>query len=216
MSKSTRANSKLPDDIHQYLLGADMEGAKGGSNDAAIQNLLVLMTKTLETLTETKGGASTGSYIRLEDCPVKRKSSSLESWLKEVILWDECHSGSGNAQVIGAKKYLKFLDSVYKSEDSELLSLVRVEFVENEGFDKKKDTAVKDAVDIIRKKLGKSDIEKCTDAWLDFINLKQEAEETASSYVTKFEKIESQLRNVKKNIPERNGFARTLRLWASL
>ena len=55
MSKSTRANSKLPDDIHRYLLGADMEGAKGGSNDAAIQNLLVLMTKTLETLTETKG-----------------------------------------------------------------------------------------------------------------------------------------------------------------
>ena len=69
--------------------------------------------------------------MRIEDCPIKRKSSSFESWLQEVLLWDECHAVSDKAEVIGTEKYLKFLESVYKSENcDELVALVRVEFVE--------------------------------------------------------------------------------------
>ena len=201
MSKATRSNTVLPGNIHDYLL-ENMTGRE--SQDATIQALLATMTKTLENLCDNKSVSSSGSYTRIEDCPIKRKSSSLDSWLQEVLLWDECYSDSGKAQLIGTKKYLKFLESVYKSENcDELISLVRVEFVENESFDKKKATVVKDAVTVIKNKLGKSDLEKCTDAWLEFINLKQDVNESAVSYVTKFEKIESQLRNVSISIPDK-------------
>ena len=39
---------------------------------------------------------------------------------------------------LNAKKYLKFMDSVFKSERcSDLKNVVQVEFVEKESFDKK-------------------------------------------------------------------------------
>ena len=75
--------------------------------------------------------------------------------------------------------------------------------MENESFDKKKDSVIKEIIDIIEKKLGKSDIEKCSDAWLEFINIKQESGETATDYVSRFEKVESQLKNVKIIIPNK-------------
>ena len=139
MSKATRSNTFIPGDIHNYLLEAMTGTGEQNTTNANIEALLATMTKTLETLCVTKSGQSSGGYTRIEDCPIKRKSSSLDSWLQEVTLWDDCYSDSGNAQLIGTKKYLKFLESVYKSENCEdLIALVRVEFVENESFDKKK------------------------------------------------------------------------------
>ena len=66
--------------------------------------------------------------------------------------------------------------------------------MKNKAFYKKKDNVLKEIIDIIEKKLGKSDIEKCSDAWLELINIKQESEETATDYVSRFEKVESQLK----------------------
>ena len=138
--RATRSSTNLPGDIRNYLLDT-MEGGQGGAtgSDASIQALLAVMTKTLEAISDNKHvpQSSSGGYMRIEDCPMKRKSTSLDSWLQEVLLWDECYNVVGKEDVIGTKKYLKFLESVYKSEDcDELIALVRVEFVENESFDK--------------------------------------------------------------------------------
>lgn len=144
----------------------------------------------------------TGVGNKSEDCPVKRKSSALDSWMKEVLLWNESDTRSVSGW--DAKKYLKFLVSVFKSEGSNALkSLVQVEFVENKSFDKKKDSEIKEINDIIEKRLGKSDIEKYSDAWLEFINIKQESGETATDCMSRFSKVDSQLKNVKIIIPNK-------------
>ena len=56
-------------------------------------------------------------------------------------------------------------------------------------------------IKIISDKLGQSDLEKCSQAWIDFISVQQGPDETAQSFVARFEKIESQLRNVNIIIP---------------
>ena len=166
-----------------------------------IQTLLTLMTKTFTAFTESR--STTGQHHpKLEECPLKRTSSSLDAWIKEVLLWDESNTGTDPG--LSAKKYLKFLDSVYKSEGStDLKNLVQVEFVENETFDKKGDTVIKQIVKKVEEKLGQTDLEKCSDAWLQFINIKQEPGESASSFVAKFEKAETQLTNVKIIVPNK-------------
>ena len=65
-----------------------------------------------------------------------------------------------------------------------------MEFVENKSFENK-------VVANIEEKLVQSDLEKCSDAWLEFILMKQEPGELANSFVNHFEKVETQLTNVK-------------------
>ena len=50
------------------------------------------MTRTLGTLSESRGPA----VSKLEICPVKRMSSSLDSWMNEVLLWDERNSSNSD------------------------------------------------------------------------------------------------------------------------
>ena len=171
-----------------------------------IKSLLALMTRTLSVVTESRSAGTTGSdhhpYSKVEDCPTKRKSTSLVAWIDEVLLWNETINGSSES--IRAKKYLKFVDSVRKSEDcKDLQNLIEVDFVENQSFDKKGEDVIKTIVEKVKEKLGQSDIEKCSDAWLDFINVKQELDESAQSFITRFEKLETKLRNVKINIPNK-------------
>ena len=56
---------------------------------------------------------------------------------------------------------------------------------------------------VIRKKLEKSDLEKCSDAWIKFVNIKQEVDESAQCYVVRFEQVETLLKNSKIVLPER-------------
>ena len=166
-----------------------------------VRTLLTIMTRTLTAVTEAR---TSGANIvtKLEECPQKRSSSSLDAWIKEVILWND--SNTGKDPGLSAKKYLKFLDSVYKSEGcSDLKNLVQVEFVENESFDKKGEEVIKKVVAKIQEKLGQTDLEKCSDAWLEFINIKQEPGESANTFVTRFEKVETQLTNVKIVVPNK-------------
>ena len=207
MSKDTRSKTTLPGNIRQYIIPtpanstttATMPGTPPPPTEPLdMQQLLTMMTRTMGTMSESRPTVPT----KLEDCPLKRTSSSLDSWMKEVLLWNEINASTVSGW--NAKKYLKFLDSVFKSEGcNDLKSLVQVEFVENEAFDKKKDTVIKEIIVLIEKKLGKTDIEKCSDAWLEFINIKQESGETATEYVSRFEKVESQLKNVKIIIPNK-------------
>ena len=99
----------------------------------------------------------------------------MDAWIQEVELWDETNSNSDNIDTLNAKKYLKFMESIKSSEEcDELKKLVQVEFKENQMFNKKSKTIIKDIVKVIRSKLDKSDLEKCSEAWLKFINVKQE------------------------------------------
>ena len=122
----------------------------------SIQALLTMMAKTLTTVTEQRSNTG-GGNPKLENCPTKRKSTSLDAWTQEVLLWDECNN-SGIS--IGAKKYLKFVECVRSSEDcDDLKNLVEVEFVENHDFNKKDDGVISTMISKIKEKLGKSDIE---------------------------------------------------------
>jgi hypothetical protein len=133
MSKDTRSKTSK---IRQYILPtpanstATIPGTPPPPTEPLdMQQLLTMMTRTIKTnCSKQTGGLS-----------LKRTSSSLDSWMKKVLLWNESNVFGWNP-----KKYLKFLDSVFKSEGcNDLKSLVQLEFVENEAFDKKKDTAIK-------------------------------------------------------------------------
>ena len=60
----------------------DATGAEGED----IHSLLSMMVKTLNKVTESR---NEGGNQRLEACPVKRKKSSLDAWIGEVLLRDE-------------------------------------------------------------------------------------------------------------------------------
>ena len=144
MPKDTRSRTTLPGHIREYLVensnSSTMPDPAPAVNPEQLdmQTLLTMMTRTLGAFSESRAPA----VSKLEVCPVKRMSSSLDSWMNEVLLWDE--SNSSNTPGWNAKKYLKFLESVFKSEGcDDLKNLIQVEFVENESFDKNKDSVIK-------------------------------------------------------------------------
>ena len=220
MDKSTRSKVKLSGHIRDYSLENRKNmpeeevtgGATGGQSDEAIdiKTLLAMLTRSMSILSESRttnsegagGTAASSHHLKVDECPIKRTSTSLEAWIDEVSLWNE--SIKGLDESIRAKKYLKLVASVRKSENClDLQNLVEVEFVENQSFDKKGERVIEDILEKVKEKLGQTDIEKCSDAWLEFINIKQEANETAPSFVTRFEKAETKLRNVKIIIPNK-------------
>ena len=117
MSKDTRSKATLSGNIREYILensSSNMpEDTPPPVTEAQdVKTLLTLMTKTFTAL-ELR--SSTGQHnTKLEECPLKRTSSSLDGLVKKDLLWDE--SNTGNDPGLSAKKYLKFLDSVYKSK----------------------------------------------------------------------------------------------------
>ena len=220
MSRSTRSKVKLSGHIRDYSLESrsDMPeeviggGTHEGDNDEAIdiKTLLAMLTKSMSMLSESRSSNSNGTGAapslqhppKVDECPIKRTSTSLEAWIDEVSLWNESIRSSDEST--RAKKYLKLVDSVRKSENcSDLQNLIEVEFVENQSFDKKGERVIDDILEKVKEKLGQTDIEKCSEAWLEFINIKQEATEAAPSFVIRFEKAETKLRNVKIVIPNK-------------
>ena len=55
----------------------------------------------------------------------------------------------------------------------------------------------------IGEKLPNTDLEKSTEAWVEFMNIKQGDDEDAKAYVTRFEQAETKLRNVKIKVPNK-------------
>ena len=219
MSRSTRSKVKLSGHIRDYSLSKNTnmpeevpENVTATTSEEQdevkdMKTLLAMLTKSMSMISESgmksQGAAgSTQHTTKVDECPIKRTSTSLEAWIDEVSLWNE--SIKNLDESVRAKKYLKLVDSVRKSENcSDLRNLVEVEFVENQSFDKKGETVIEDILEKIKEKLGQTDIEKCSEAWLEFINIKQEANEAAPSYVSRFEKAETKLRNVKIVIPNK-------------
>ena len=163
-AKNTRSRINLEGNIRNYLLETSTmpdEIEHDEPND--IQSLLTIMTKTLTAVTQSQtANGSNKNQHKLEECPIKRKTSSLEAWIGEISLWDE--SNTGDYDGLNAKKYLKFVDSIRKSEDcTDLQNLVEVEFVENVSFDKKSGTVIQKMLEKIKEKLGQTDLEKCSE-----------------------------------------------------
>ena len=155
MSRVTRSSVNLSGDITEYLIENSSMGPGGGANPEDIQSLLAMMARTLEAVTNQtkstsnpKEPAAQNLHIKIENCPIKRSTSSLDAWINEVTLWNDSTVAEDDA--VRAKKYLKFIDSVRKSEDcSDLNNLVEVEFVENQDFDKKAENVITDIVSTV-------------------------------------------------------------------
>ena len=177
MIRSTRSNTNLSGDISDYLLEAVNKEMSTDQNDTAntsaangtggsglraggvddMHSLLAMMARALNTITEQhnqnqRSSKSTG-VVKIDDCPLKRKESTLESWISEVLLWNESYNNSEPG--INGKKYLKFIDSARKSEDcSDLKNFIQVEFAENASFDKKQDDIIVVMINKIKARLG--------------------------------------------------------------
>ena len=151
MNRTTRSNTLLPGNISDYLLESaqnmtnDMANTSSGGHQSQVasedmQSLLSLIARTLSALSEQRSSSSSVSN-KLEECPVRRKHCTLEAWIDEVLLWNESNSSSEPG--LNGKKYLKFIDSIRKSEDSsDLQNFVQIEFAENTSFDKKQDDII--------------------------------------------------------------------------
>ena len=139
MSKGTRSTTNLPGPVRDYILENNTstmpETEENITNPENIQQLLAMMTRTLAAVTQSQPN-QTSQHLKIENCPIKRPSSSLDAWVDEVLLWDESNAATDPS--MRAKKYLKFVDSVRKSENcQDIQNLVEVKFVENQSFDKK-------------------------------------------------------------------------------
>ena len=60
--------------------------------------------------------ANTDHNKKLDDCPIRNKDSSLESWLEEVEMWDRINDMKDSKGF--ARKYQKVMESIRKSEDA--------------------------------------------------------------------------------------------------
>ena len=73
------------------------------------QQLMLILGKvadnlnTMATAQNVTNGGNRAHYQKLEDCPIKRKNVSLESWLREVELWDKCNKVDSDSY---GKKYV--------------------------------------------------------------------------------------------------------------
>lgn len=148
----------------------------------------------------TNGMANMRVEKKVSLCPQRRKETSLSAWASEVKMWNRCHRG----REIAPQKYLNLLESVRKSDDDELKKFVETNIVENEEVRKDDENSIETIIDEIEKCLGKSNLEKSTEAWMNFINISQKPDENMKEYVTRFEQAECNLRNSQQKIPNKS------------
>ena len=173
------------------------------------QQLMSILGKVAENLNtmaiaqnDNNGGnaSARAQFYKLEDCPIKRKKVSLESWLREVELWDQCNKVDENSY---GKKYQKFVESIRNSEDAEeIVSVANAEFVENVLFERSKEDTISKMIDVIKTKLGSTAFEKSTEAWLNFVNIKQKDDESIKDFCARFSQAETMLKNAGIRIDE--------------
>ena len=114
-------------------------------------------------------------------------------------MWDESHKGEGLAKT----KYLNFMENVRKSECDELKKFVDTNIVENLEMVKDSEDNIKTFLKMISDNLGKSDLEKSTEAWTKMMNIKQKENESPKEFVMRFEQAETELKNVGIKLPQK-------------
>ena len=137
---------------------------------------------------------------RIPKCPIKKTNTSLESWLEEVKMWDECLP----EQELARLKYLSLLESVRSSEDSkEMQDWVETNVAANMDIESKKTADyIKETLEKMTTALVKSNLEKAAEAWMDFININRDEDESIKDYVNKFENVQTKLVNAKVLLPD--------------
>ena len=165
------------------------------------------MAKLLETMNTMmsnfntnarSSGNNTMTDKKIMDCPLKRMNTSLDCWLEEVKMWDEALPGAELARL----KYISFMKSVRSSEDcKELQEYVETNIAANESVDKASAEYIKNTIKMIKENLGKTSLEKATDAWIKFVNIKQEASENIKEYVNRFENVNMEMKNAGIKLP---------------
>ena len=219
MSNSTRSRASLTGDIREYCLTesrkntvtdktkTDKMGDEERNAQRAMEALAADPVKLMQMLalsvTNTNNTRTQANTVKLEVCPVKRKNCSLDAWLTKVELWDESNN-SGDKKTLNTKKYLSFMESIRNSEeDDDLKNVAHVEFVENKDFDKKAEDVIAAMIKTIKEKLGISDLEKCSNVWKEFINIKKKPTKSVKEFVTRFEQTETKMKNVNIKIPDK-------------
>ena len=165
------------------------------------------MAKLLETMNTMmsnfntnarSSGNNTMTDKKIMDCPLKRMNTSLDCWLEEDKMWDEALPGVELARL----KYISFMKSVRSSEDcKELQEYVETNIAANESVDKASAEYIKNTIKMIKENLGKTSLEKATDAWIKFVNIKQEASENIKEYVNRFENVNMEMKNAGIKLP---------------
>ena len=58
-------------------------------------------------------------------------------------------------------------------------------------------------IDKLREKLGKSDVERSSAVWKEFISIKQKEDEVMKDYVARFEQTETKMKNADMRMPDK-------------
>ena len=71
----------------------------------------------------------------------------------------------------------------------------------HESVDKASAEYIKNTIKMIKENLGKTSLEKATDAWIKFVNIKQEVSENIKEYVNRFENVNMEMKNTGIKLP---------------
>ena len=105
----------------------------------------------------------------LQNCPKIKKGENLETWLEEMKLWDRAFSRDEHAP----QKYLKFREMIKEVDVCpEVQKLVQTKIADNDDFRKKGHSVIERIIKTIRDSLGKTDLEKLSSAWTNFVAIK--------------------------------------------
>ena len=170
------------------------------SSQTQQQQVQKMQKKNQELLAQLVTNSRRPNEKKLTNCPKKRTETSLESWISEVKMWNDANKETNSF----AQKYLFFIESVRSSDGCEdLKKFVEVNIVENKNLKKEEEDSIAKIVQLIEENLGKSDLEKSTGHWISFSDLKQESGESVKDFVTRFEQVETGLRNSQIILPSK-------------
>ena len=117
-------------------------------------------------------------------------------------LWDNSNN-IGDPVKLNTKKYLALMESIRNAKDKDLENTDEVEFTENQEVDKKAENVIKAMIEKLKEKLGESDLEKCSAAWKEFVNIKHKEDEAIEDYVSRFERTETKMKNIGIKMPNK-------------
>ena len=116
----------------------------------------------------------------------------MENLLEEVKMWDKMYEGEEMAN----QKYLNFRDSVVKSEEVEdLKKFIQTNVASNKEVNKFGANIILNILKLIGDNLGKTDLEKSSEALDNFNDIKQAVDESIKDYINRFEQIETALKH---------------------
>ena len=115
---------EVADDIQEMTrMMTEMAKNPNQMNVMMMQNMMTMtkvMTQNQKMMEKFVSNTQrTNSDTKIQNCPIRKKSSSLEAWIREVELWNDTLEGDDLAKL----KYLNFMENVRKSDCDDLKNL---------------------------------------------------------------------------------------------